>query len=958
MRNNRRIAFFLGHPAHYHLFKYVMEELEKAGYEVDLLVKRKDNLEELLQLAGYHYYIVRRRERTATGKLRLSLSLISMELRTMAYIIKRRPSVIVGTYAPVLSHLLGIPFIVCCEDDTAVVPRFARTSYPYATAILAPTYCDGGRWDTKMTKYNGFQKLAYLHPNRFSPDRGVVDKMRNGSTKPYVLMRFTKLRAHHDKGIGGMSNSTAIELTELLKTKYDVYISSERPLCQELETYRLNILPTEIHHWIAFAEMFIGDSQSMSVEAAMLGTPSIRFSGFAGKIGVLNVLEKKYGLTIGIPADNPNQLFDTVKRLANTDNLKDIYNVRRNKMLQEQVDVTEFYVNYIKRILSNHNSHSSNSNIKRILFDVGHPAHVHLFKNIARQLQKDGHEIFFTCRKQPISQDLLKKEGFEYRAIGRKHTTLIGKALMSLHQALWMYGFVKRKHIDVGVSSGIVLTMVSRLTRMRAIVMDDDDDAVEPLTVRFGHRHAYAVMTPAAIRRSTDNAVYYNGTHELAYLHPQYFHPDPSVLDETGVKEGERFFVMRFVAFHGHHDINEGGLSLAQKMRTVKLLSGYGRVIITSETPLPEQLEPYRMAVPTEKMHSLLSYASLYVGDSQTMTSEAAILGVPAIKCNTFAGRLSVPNELEENYGLCYSYRPDQFDDFLRQVEQIAKEPSNTELWAEKRLKFLSDKIDVARFVAQYLEKIPTQTKNRADFTPGKYRELLQALCVSGIDYSIGHDVDAHPFRSVRIAKMEKAMGITSTYYFRVHEGKCAEQHIRAITALGHNIGYHYESLARCHGNMQAAYDDFCRNLEALRRIAPVTNIRMHGSPLSKYNSLALWEKYDYRTLGITCEPFLDIDYSQTLYLSDTGRMWDGEKYSVRDYIPHYSERWREQGQTFHSTDEIIAALTNCNHPIHTNFKSIYIVTHPQRWLPIGLLWMNEFVGQNIKNIVKRWIKR
>ena len=361
MNKHKRIAIFLGHPAHFHMFKHVTTALEARGIKVDYLVKRKDILEDLVQRSGHRYHVVRRKERPATGKLGLALALIGMEMRVTAYLLLHRPQLLIGTYAPVISHLTGVPMIICCEDDTSVVPRFARTSYPYADAILAPLYCDGGKWDKKMTKYAGFQKLAYLHPNRFTPDREVLSPYLRHPDRPFVLMRFAKLQAHHDEAIGGMSNQVAQHLVELLSRKYDVYITAERPLCNALETYRLHINPLDIHHWLAFASIYIGDSQSMAVEAAMLGTPSVRFSDFAQRIGVLNALEERYHLTFGIPSNQPDQLYATVNQLANTPNLREEYQHRREAMLKEQIDVTQFFTDFILDRLCT-TSHPSNTN--------------------------------------------------------------------------------------------------------------------------------------------------------------------------------------------------------------------------------------------------------------------------------------------------------------------------------------------------------------------------------------------------------------------------------------------------------------------------------------------------------------------------------------------------------------------------------------------------------------------
>jgi hypothetical protein len=166
---------------------------------------------------------------------------------------------------------------------------------------------------------------------------------------------------------------------------------------------------------------------------------------------------------------------------------------------------------------------------------------------------------------------------------------------------------------------------------------------------------------------------------------------------------------------------------------------------------------------------------------------------------------------------------------------------------------------------------------------------------------------------------------------------------------LGHDVGYHYESLTTCQGNVDAAWQDFCHNLKRLRALVPVTSICMHGSPRSPHDNKDIWKKFDYRTVGITFEPYLDTDFSQTFYLTDTGRRWDGYKVSVRDRIPKYQEEWTAQGLVYHSTDDVIRAAKEGTLP-----RCMMITTHPQRWTDNIVAWTKELLLQNVKNVVKR----
>ena len=235
------------------------------------------------------------------------------------------------------------------------------------------------------------------------------------------------------------------------------------------------------------------------------------------------------------------------------------------------------------------------------------------------------------------------------------------------------------------------------------------------------------------------------------------------------------------------------------------------------------------------------------------------------------------------------------------------------------------------------------------DFTIDKYSQLLQALQSYGFDSLVlRHDVDLLPENSLQTARLETAMGMMGVYYFRAVPESWDEQIIREIAAMGHEVGYHYESLTTCNGDVDTAYQDFCRHLERLRELVPVKSICMHGSPRSPYDSKDIWKKYDYHALGIEYEPYLDTDFSKTFYLTDTGRRWDGYKVSVRDKIPQYQDEWTANGLTFHTTDDVIDGLRQNRIP-----KNLMVTVHPQRWNSMGFKWAKELLMQNTKNVVK-----
>ena len=337
-----KILFFLNHPAHFHLFKNTIYYLKNIGHDVSVLIRKKDVLEDLMVGSGINYSNVLPGGR-GDGILGIIESLIRRNIGLYKHCQVNKPDLMVGTSAEIahMGRLLKIPSINFSEDDVSVIRNSALLTYSFTTHILSPDICDNGKWSNKTISYNGYQKLAYLHPNYFTPDVNVLKKYIPDN-KAYFIIRFAKLTAHHDKGIKGIDDAVANDLIGLLRQHGNVYISSERQLPETFEAYRLKIDPRDIHHVLAFAKILIGDSQSMSVEAAMLGTPSIRFSDFSGKISVLEELEHKYGLTYGILPDKPKEMFKTIKELLATPNLDKVFYSRRMNMLRDKIDVTAF----------------------------------------------------------------------------------------------------------------------------------------------------------------------------------------------------------------------------------------------------------------------------------------------------------------------------------------------------------------------------------------------------------------------------------------------------------------------------------------------------------------------------------------------------------------------------------------------------------------------------------------
>lgn len=337
-----KILFHLNHPAHFHLFKLSIKSLISKGHEVLILINKKDILEELLQKSELPYFNILPSGRK-NSKAGIAYGLLKQDLRIISFCLKHKPDLLVGTSVPIChtGKLLNIPAINVNEDDAEVVPLFSKLGYPAAKTILSPDVCSTGKWKHKTTNYNGYHELAYLHPDHFTPDINIVEKYTNPD-EPFFIMRFSGLNAHHDSGKSGINTEISDKLIQILKPHGRIIITSERELESEFEKYRLNVNVLEMHHMLAFAKLFIGDSQTMAAESGVLGTPFVRFNDFVGRIGYLAELEDKYQLGFGIKTGETERLYKTVQQLIDTKDLKNSYSKRQQKMLSEKINLAKF----------------------------------------------------------------------------------------------------------------------------------------------------------------------------------------------------------------------------------------------------------------------------------------------------------------------------------------------------------------------------------------------------------------------------------------------------------------------------------------------------------------------------------------------------------------------------------------------------------------------------------------
>jgi uncharacterized protein len=342
-----KILIYLGHPAHFHLFKNSIHALAAKKVQPLIVIKSKDVLESLLKDSGLAYINI-------SSHRGGSVSGFFKRLAALAGIIRReRPSLLAGSAAElaVLGKIFRIPSLVFFEDDFEAVKRFARIAGPTATRLVCPNCCSAWKWEHKKTGYNSYHELAYLHPNHFTPDPHKVKNIFAPGRRNFIL-RFAQLTAYHDVGKSGITTETAQRLVDLLSPHGEIHITSERPLEPQFERYRIQVAPADIHHALYFADMYIGDSQTMTAEAAVLGTPALRFNDFVGELSYLEELEHKYRLTFGIRTTEPERLLTLTRELLETPNLKEEWQRRRAHMLSENLDFSQFMTDLLLKELS------------------------------------------------------------------------------------------------------------------------------------------------------------------------------------------------------------------------------------------------------------------------------------------------------------------------------------------------------------------------------------------------------------------------------------------------------------------------------------------------------------------------------------------------------------------------------------------------------------------------------
>jgi len=331
----------------------------------------------------------------------------------------------------------------------------------------------------------------------------------------------------------------------------------------------------------------------------------------------------------------------------------------------------------------------------RVLFDIGHPAHVHLFRNARKLLIERGHEVYVVAREKEVTHRLLEAYGIGYIEGSSKRGGW--RRGLELFEWFWIiYRQLKRREVDVVASIGsVAAAWAAKLRGVPHLAFNDTETATRqralylPATERiFTPRCCLDDYGPKHVR--------YDGLHDLAYLRPEQFTPDPTVRAELGVRDDERYVLFRFVSWDAIHDWGANRENPESIKRLVALASAAGRVFISAEDELPSELEPLRLKLPAHRLHDAMAFAAAVVGDGSSTATEAAVLGVPSLYISPFADSFGYINFLK-GYGLIKAVKT--VEEGERELSELLKNP-NPDDRRKRRLQMLNDTIDVAEYIA------------------------------------------------------------------------------------------------------------------------------------------------------------------------------------------------------------------------------------------------------------------
>jgi hypothetical protein len=346
----------------------------------------------------------------------------------------------------------------------------------------------------------------------------------------------------------------------------------------------------------------------------------------------------------------------------------------------------------------------------KIAFAIHTPGQVHLWHYPIIMLKEKGHDIMVLTRKEESIIELLNAYNIPFNTYGKVGRTRTSKIMGLPGHSVKSFNIISRFKPNIIVGTGIIEAYSAFILRKPSIIFEDTEGTPFLERIQWETLTNVIITPDCLVKDFGAKQVRFSGYKELAYLHPQWFIPDPTIYDELKIKKDEKYVILRFNPFDAVHDVGRYGFRVEDQLRLVKELDHYAHVFISPEAPLPKELEKNRLLIPYHRIHQALYYADMFVSDTGTMVTEAAILGTPAIQCYSDAGRCGNLAELEHKYGMVYTFK--EPDLAIAQAISLVKQTNLKEQWNKKRQILLRDKIDVTKFLVDFIENYPTSFPN------------------------------------------------------------------------------------------------------------------------------------------------------------------------------------------------------------------------------------------------------
>lgn len=340
----------------------------------------------------------------------------------------------------------------------------------------------------------------------------------------------------------------------------------------------------------------------------------------------------------------------------------------------------------------------------RILIDIGHPAHVHYFRNFISIMQKKGHVFLISARNRPLIQYLLRKYALPFKNRGKGSNSILGKLIYMVHADVLLFVFACRFNPDLFLSfASPYAAQVAWLMRKPHVVMDDTEHA--KLSQLFYKPFSSTFLNPSCFYLNFGKKqIFFRSFVECFYLHPDYFQPNDIIYSLLGINKEVEYVIIRLVSWKANHDIGHSGLDDTTKRLLISILEKKYRVFISSEGKLNDkQLAKYELKIPPEFMHDALYYSNFFITESGTMASEAVILNTPVIYINSLP--LMGYLQYEQKNGLLFHFKSP--NGVIEKAFELMKISNTKNEFKPHNNNLLKNIINPTKFLVWFIENYP-----------------------------------------------------------------------------------------------------------------------------------------------------------------------------------------------------------------------------------------------------------